>query len=84
MTDSRLYKEAWETLRDNLVVEIVARDAYHTRIYNGIRKERYRDLAHTVYLDQTNQREVMHVVKTKTSIKFVLKRIERLTFDSLF
>lgn len=83
-TSGRQYEEAWCTLRDKGTVEIVAQNGFHKRIVKGIRKERYRDTAHQVFLDQLNEREVMTYTSERVTLTIKLERKPRINFNSLF
>jgi hypothetical protein len=70
----RKYSEAWQTLRDAKRLEIVAPRGWHNRIYSGIRKERYKDDAHALFLAETKQFDRVYYKRKGDTMIFLLER----------
>lgn len=74
----RKYSEAWAELKIHKRLEIAAPRAWHRRIHNGIRKERYKDLAHSLWLAEEQLFERMSLSTTKDTMVYVLVRKPKL------
>lgn len=78
------YSEAWKELRDKHTLTIVAPTYWHKRIYNGIRKARYKDLVHSMYLAEHKLVDRVTHKSEGTKMIFELQRIpapQSLTFS---
>lgn len=71
----RTYSEAWQELRDKHCLELVAPAAWHRRILKGIRKERYKDLVHSLYLAENKLVDRVTHKSIGTRMIFELHRI---------
>lgn len=80
------YTEAWRILRDQKSLEISAPQAWHHRIFTGIRKERYRDLLHALYLADNHLFDRVYFVSHGNTMKWTLVRKSTLppTAEDLF
>lgn len=78
---SRKYSEAWGVLKGSLRLEIVAPRAWHVRIHNGIRKERYKDLAHSLFLAEENLFERMTLTQDGETMIYILNRKPRTSIE---
>ena len=69
------YSEAWKELRDKQTLTLIAPTHWHKRIYNGIRKARYKDLVHSMWLAEHNLVDRVTHKSEGTKMIFELQRI---------